>query len=66
MVCYTDGVVEAEGPQGRFGQDRVLAAIGRNGVPGRQVLDKILADLDEFTKSWPRKDDITLLVADLE
>ncbi|MCG8583411.1 MAG: serine/threonine-protein phosphatase, partial [Pirellulales bacterium] len=66
-LFYTDGVTEAESPDGEmFGTarlDEVLLNAG--GCAAQNCLDEILSRLAEFTDSSPVLDDRTLLVADI-
>lgn len=62
LLAYSDGVVEAQDPTGEpFGQER-LAAVLAGAVPEPQeVVDAVLAALDDFTRGEPAYDDVTLL-----
>jgi serine phosphatase RsbU (regulator of sigma subunit) len=66
LVLYTDGVTEAENPQGEmFGLERVAhAARSITGEKDRaqQVQDAILEALHTFCAGAPQGDDITLVV----
>jgi len=62
-VLYTDGVVEAMDPsQNEYGQQRFfdLIAANRTSRP-KEIIEKTLQDIREFTKGYPQHDDITLL-----
>lgn len=61
LFCYTDGLTEAHGPEGYFGEDRLISLIGRNGMHGRDEVDRILSSISDFTGARPFQDDITLL-----
>jgi sigma-B regulation protein RsbU (phosphoserine phosphatase) len=65
LFCYTDGLTEAQGPEGLFGEQRLIALVSKNGVHGRENIDRILATVTEFTGSRPFQDDITLLSVEL-
>ena len=64
IVLYTDGVTEAESPEGElFGMDRLVASASRHRAPGAsRVLEGILADLKAHIGTQTVHDDITLLV----
>jgi sigma-B regulation protein RsbU (phosphoserine phosphatase) len=64
LLLYTDGVTEAHGPQGVFGLDRLVSAIGR-GHRGSDLLDGLLSEVVTFANSPNHQDDITLLSLDL-
>ncbi len=64
MLLYTDGVTEAHGPGGMFGQERLVKAIVA-GHRGADLLEAILADVVAFSNSPSNQDDITLLAVDL-
>jgi serine phosphatase RsbU (regulator of sigma subunit) len=64
MLLYTDGVTEAEGPVGWFGQSRVQAAIEATTHKGPGLLDDILAKVTSFADGRPISDDMTLLLAE--
>jgi len=64
MVLYTDGVTEAESPDGElFGLDRLVkSACSHNTPSATRVLEGILADLKAHIGTQVVHDDITLLV----
>ena len=64
LVCYSDGVPDAENEQGEtFGLDRLLAAIGAKGdLSAQEMADHITASVDQFRGDVPATDDITILV----
>lgn len=63
LVLFTDGVSEAESPEGDFyGRERLAEAIRAAGDPGPEgLLAAILADMALFTRDAPQADDVTLL-----
>jgi serine phosphatase RsbU (regulator of sigma subunit) len=65
LFCYTDGLTEAQGPEGYFGEDRLISLLARNGMHGRENIDRILSTVTEFTGSRPFQDDITLMTVEL-
>jgi hypothetical protein len=65
MVVYSDGLTEAENPQGdEFGDDRLIAAVeeGRRGTAD-EILQHVLSAAHRFVGRRPFRDDLTLLVA---
>jgi sigma-B regulation protein RsbU (phosphoserine phosphatase) len=64
LVLYTDGVTEAEDPEGEFyGTDRLRACVrAHQGRPPAQICDAILADVTAFAGAPHPADDIALLV----
>jgi len=64
LFLFTDGVTEAHGPDGMFGQERLISAV-LDGVRGADLLDRLLSDVMSFTNTPGNKDDITLLSLDL-
>jgi len=66
LVVYSDGVTEAENPQGdMFGEERLLQVIQSNASAGVEVLEKkILEALDQFTEGMAQTDDITFVLID--
>ena len=65
LLLYTDGVTEARGPGGMFGQDRLVFAMGEGKRRGADLLDSLLSDVVAFSNSPNNQDDITLLTLDL-
>lgn len=65
LLClYTDGITEAESPDGEeFGQEGLVAAL--RGVCNRslpEIEERIIATLDAFTQNAPPSDDRTLVL----
>ena len=67
LVLYTDGITEARDPAGEpgdlFGTDRLDAVLADCGLQSRQVVERIVAAVNEFSGHAPPTDDRTLLVA---
>ena len=61
LLAYTDGVSEASGPTDFYGSERVIAATDRTRCGGDELLDAVMADVEEFTQGRPRVDDLTLM-----
>ncbi|MCB2407176.1 GAF domain-containing SpoIIE family protein phosphatase [Hymenobacter lucidus] len=64
MVIYTDGIVEARGAgQEEYGEDRLLQMLEHTYyLDADEIKQRILDDLNEFSKGQPMHDDQTLLV----
>ncbi len=64
LVMYTDGISEAaEGEEGEeFGDERLIASIRqRQAQPAAQMLDGVVAEVQEFSKGY-QADDMTMIV----
>ena len=64
LVCYSDGVCDAENEQGEtFGLDRLMAVINAKGhLSAQAIADSITAGVDQFRGETPETDDITILI----
>jgi len=65
LLLYTDGVSEAWGPSGMFGQERLVSSMMRPDRRGKDLLDALLSELAAFSGASNYQDDITLLTMDL-
>jgi serine phosphatase RsbU (regulator of sigma subunit) len=65
MLFYTDGVIEAHGPAGMFGYERLSSLVAQSTNRGSQLLDQLLAAVHEFSAGRPVQDDMTLVMAEL-
>ncbi len=64
LVLYTDGVTEAQGPDGKlFGLARLDAVLENCSVTASDLLKSVLEAVNAFTGGAPATDDRTLLVA---
>jgi len=65
LIAYSDGLTEAEDPQGReLGEQRLLDEVMRlRNESARVVLKKVLEVVDRWTGPVEQMDDITLIVA---
>ena len=64
LVLYTDGITEAEGPTGElFGTERLDKVLENCSVTASDLLQSVLAAVQEYTAGRPTTDDRTLLVA---
>ena len=64
LLIFTDGLVEAEDTrQDEFGEPRVLSALeaGISASP-KELLDRLMAQLDLFVGSTPQHDDVTCML----
>lgn len=64
LVLYSDGVTDAEAPDGeQFGEERLLASLQRtrNESPSA-ILESVLEDVRAFASGHPPADDVTVLV----
>jgi sigma-B regulation protein RsbU (phosphoserine phosphatase) len=65
LLLYTDGVTEARGSHGMFGQERLVSTLMRGDRRGSDLLDDILKEVVDFSGSSTHQDDITLLTLNL-
>ncbi len=64
LLIFTDGLVEAENArQDEFGEPRVLSALEANvSATPKELLDRLMAQLDLFVGSTPQHDDVTCML----
>ncbi len=64
LFMYTDGVPDAENPQGdRFGEDRLAELLRGIGDLGpAELIARVRRSIKQFVRNHPQTDDITLLV----
>jgi sigma-B regulation protein RsbU (phosphoserine phosphatase) len=64
LVLYTDGVTEAQDPQGDlFEMPRLQEVVRRTaGRSAKTILDAILNEVQRFTAGAPGQDDIAIVV----
>jgi serine phosphatase RsbU (regulator of sigma subunit)/anti-sigma regulatory factor (Ser/Thr protein kinase) len=63
VALYTDGLSESHSRSGHaYGLDRLVRVLGECPGAARETVDRILADLNEFTEGAAVEDDITLFV----
>ncbi|MGE5176301.1 MAG: PP2C family protein-serine/threonine phosphatase [Hyphomicrobiales bacterium] len=63
LVAYSDGVTDAEGPDGeQFGEDRLLASLrSPDGASAEAIRDGLLDSVRSFAEGRPPFDDVTVL-----
>jgi len=66
LVVYSDGLTDAEDPEGqRFGADRLLKTIRSEAPSGCEALEQgLLQAIERFTGGAPQADDITFIIAE--
>jgi serine phosphatase RsbU (regulator of sigma subunit) len=64
IAIATDGIFEAQNPQGEmFGRARFYDLIGRHASgTAAQIIEAVLAAVQDFRQDFPSKDDLTLVV----
>ncbi len=62
VLFYTDGVVDARGPTGFYGPERLGALFSSGASRGPDLIDRIVADVAQFSAGTPSLDDFTMLV----
>lgn len=63
LIVFTDGVTEAEGPDGQFGDDRLEALVARHHDTTPAELEAMITDeIKAFVDNTPQSDDITMLM----
>lgn len=67
IVFFTDGLIECESPSNEeFGEKRLRQVIGQTGeLAPAAMRDALMAQAAQFYADKPRKDDITLLIAQI-
>jgi len=59
LVMYTDGVIDAESPQGdRYGTDRLREVLRVEAPTAATTVQRLVADVERFVGSHPQVDDI--------
>lgn len=64
VVLFTDGVTDSRDTENReFGEDRLIEAVRKNiDRPSEEIIDRVRAELEDFSKGTPPFDDMTLVV----
>jgi sigma-B regulation protein RsbU (phosphoserine phosphatase) len=65
LVLFTDGVTEAQNPEGAlWGEEPLLALLAASGNrPSAEIVAGVVDAVREFEGAGPPSDDITLMVA---
>ena len=61
LLAFTDGVTDACGASGRYGEERLLSLLGRPASSAAALLDAIEVDVSAHAGGTEQADDITLL-----
>ena len=66
LVVYSDGLTDAENPDGEmFGEERLLEIIQQAAPSGSHAVEQtFLKTIEDFTKGMPQTDDITFVVVE--
>jgi sigma-B regulation protein RsbU (phosphoserine phosphatase) len=64
LVLYSDGITEAQDPEGNeYQEERLLRCLqGYREQSAAGITDRVLRDVAQFCGAYPRQDDMTLLV----
>ncbi|HEX9968937.1 MAG TPA: GAF domain-containing SpoIIE family protein phosphatase, partial [Acidimicrobiales bacterium] len=62
LVFYTDGVTEARGPEGQFGEERLLAALAQAAGGTADAIVEVLQEAVEAFEDGASRDDLAILV----
>ncbi len=64
LLLYTDGIIEAENPDGVFfGEERLCALLKElSSLPPKEIIDKLLSQAKNFTGEKTFNDDISLVI----
>ena len=64
LIAYTDGITEAENPQGEFwGQQRLEKLLRScHARTPKEIIRSVLEEVADFSKGHPQRDDVTLVV----
>ncbi len=67
IVAYSDGLVEAQSPEGDFfGEDRLIQVLESAPTDPQDVVSYLLEEIEDFTCGHTPYDDVTLLAACFE
>ena len=66
FLVVTDGLLEARGPAGLFGEPRLVEFVARSRSTGPELLREIVARVTTFAAGRPLDDDLTLLTVGRE
>ena len=60
LVCFSDGVSEAENAQGEFWEEKGAAYVAAD-CTGMEVITRLFQGCDEFAAGYEQSDDITVI-----
>ncbi len=66
VFLYTDGITEAEGATGEFGEGRLARMVSTSSAGGQELLAEVLDAVERHTDHRPPEDDLTLLTVRVE
>jgi sigma-B regulation protein RsbU (phosphoserine phosphatase) len=68
LVAYTDGITEADNPDGDFWGEQRLDSLLRSCSDGtlEQIIRCILDEVSAFANGQPQRDDVTLMVMSVQ
>ncbi len=63
ILLYTDGLVEAASPSGKFFGDERMASFlnGKSAPPAQQLVDRLIREVEVWTEGAALRDDLTIL-----
>ena len=62
MLAHTDGITEARGPEGYYGEERLLARVAELGPAPQPLVDGVVEDAVTFQGSFTRDDIVVVAV----
>ncbi|MDX9856645.1 MAG: SpoIIE family protein phosphatase [candidate division Zixibacteria bacterium] len=67
LFVFSDGVTEAEGPEGQYGEERTSRTLtgARHGTPA-EITGELRRDIEQFIQGAAQSDDVTMLVVKKE
>jgi serine phosphatase RsbU (regulator of sigma subunit)/FixJ family two-component response regulator len=66
IVLFTDGLYEVEGPDGEYGEERLLASVReRMHLPPPKMFDEMIEEILQYSGSREFEDDVCLLEMEL-
>jgi GAF domain-containing protein len=66
VFLHTDGITEAEGSAGEFGEERLRGMVRASTACGTELLEEVLTAVERHTDLGPQQDDLTLLTMRVE
>jgi len=65
LVCFSDGISEAENAQGEFWEERGAAHVTSQ-CTGMEVITRLFQGCDEFAAGYEQSDDITVIAVHIQ